>query len=472
MLRRIRELSSDALIYGASSMLAQMAGFLLLPLYTAYLTPYDYGVLAMLAIVTALFLPIFGAGLPPGVFRFTSRAKSKRSRRRIVSTAFWAVLGSATAGLVLLLAISPWFSAILVDDAPVLYLAVTLISAWLTCLSEIPLVIFRLERKVIRVAAVSFVSLFATTLVTIFLVVFREIGVIGCVWGLFAGAVVQFGSCMCLTYRSIDLRLRARQLKILVNYGIWFVPHQVQALGLAYLAQFLVKSWVSIEAAGLYNVALKFVLPFYLIVNSVQKAWKPIKFQIHSSDSDPPKVFRGIMSLYVAATTTIYFITAVVGPSFLEWYISPNLAAASGLVPFIALIPLAHGLYFMLATGIEFSTRPKAMPLVASLGLAALMLASPLIGEFGATGAAVATAFAWLTMGIFIYFLARRVFAISYDWILVSSLLAFSIFAAICLSGAGFGLVPLGAISLAYLCLMWVFVAVRVRSAASLFRAP
>ena len=52
---RLTDLLSDAAIYGASSMLGQVIGFLLLPLYTDFLSERQYGILAMLAIVTMLF---------------------------------------------------------------------------------------------------------------------------------------------------------------------------------------------------------------------------------------------------------------------------------------------------------------------------------------------------------------------------------------------------------------------------------
>ena len=65
MFRRLKDLSADTILYGLSSASAQLIGFLLLPLYTKYLTPEDYGILAMLTIVTALFVPLFGVGLKP-----------------------------------------------------------------------------------------------------------------------------------------------------------------------------------------------------------------------------------------------------------------------------------------------------------------------------------------------------------------------------------------------------------------------
>ena len=45
---------------------------------------------------------------------------------------------------------------------------------------------------------------------------------------------------------------RRRQLRLMLHYGMPFIPHHIQAVGLAYFGQYLVKSSVSLEEAGLY----------------------------------------------------------------------------------------------------------------------------------------------------------------------------------------------------------------------------
>lgn len=460
MLKRIKDVSFDAVIYGAASLMSQLVGFLLLPLYTAYLTPYDYGILAMLAILTGLFVPLFGLGLPAGVFRFTSKAKSERARRRIVSTAFFAVVLSATAGLLLLLVGLVPLSRLLIDEAPVHLTAITLFTCWLTCLCEVPIAIFRLNRQVKLVAVVSLVSLFFTVAVTVTLVVAFEQGVVGCVLGFLSGAVVQALLCITLTRKSLKFSLNRRQLRILLNYGIWFVPHQVQALGLTYLAQFLIKLWVSVEAAGLYNVALKFVMPFYLVVNSLQKAWKPIKFEIHNQEKNPPLVFRQIIAAMCVFYGLAYLAMSLMGPWLLRFMVDPSFHAASYLIPFLALIPLAHGLYFMFGTGIEFSTSPRKLPLVSTAGVVALLLSSPLIILMGAAGGATATAIGWLVMGGVVYKLSREVYEIKYDFLSVTMGVLVPVIVAPMLVLQGrplsFGLAVGGGLSVLLVALLWL----------------
>ncbi len=57
MLRAMRSLLSDSVVYGLGSAAERLIGFLLLPVYTKYLSTGDYGTMAMLVIVNMIFRP-------------------------------------------------------------------------------------------------------------------------------------------------------------------------------------------------------------------------------------------------------------------------------------------------------------------------------------------------------------------------------------------------------------------------------
>ena len=434
MLRRIKDLSVDAIVYGASSASGQVIGFLLLPLYTSYLTPEDYGVLAMLAILTAVYTPLSVLGLRAGVFRFSSHAKSERAQRRVISTAYVGILMSSSIGLVVLLALSPLLSPLLIDSAPLYLTNLTLISAWLISINQVPFAILRLQRKVKTVALISMVHLVVSIGVTIPLVVSFQWGVLGCVCGMLAGAVSQMLLCLAVTSRFSIFAFRYRQFRILLNYGLPFVPHYLQTAGLTYLGQYMIKTFISLEDAGLYNVALKFVLPFQLVVMSFQQAWKPIKFQIREEEPRPAETFRQIFSVYCTVMGVVFLATALLGPVLLRLMVDDRFYVAGRVIPFIALIPFARGLYFMLATGIGLSSSPRKLPLISLLGLVVLVASSPLMIWLQAPGAAIATALGWLAMGLAALVYAQRFYTIKYDLSLTAFVIVLPIVSGLLLS--------------------------------------
>ena len=60
MIKKIKELASDSMYYGISSVISQIISLFLVPFYTNELNPEDYGVLNMIGLLAAFILPIAG----------------------------------------------------------------------------------------------------------------------------------------------------------------------------------------------------------------------------------------------------------------------------------------------------------------------------------------------------------------------------------------------------------------------------
>jgi O-antigen/teichoic acid export membrane protein len=83
----MRRLASDSVIYGLGSVANQALSFLLLPLYTQYLTPADYGTLALLGAAGGVLALIVNAGVQSGLTRIFFDYENEDDRAAVVFTA-------------------------------------------------------------------------------------------------------------------------------------------------------------------------------------------------------------------------------------------------------------------------------------------------------------------------------------------------------------------------------------------------
>ena len=74
-----RKLVINMLLFSISSFGTKVIGFLLVPLYTSYLTTGDYGTADMLNTIVHLVLPIFSVDIADGVIRFVLEKRNKDS---------------------------------------------------------------------------------------------------------------------------------------------------------------------------------------------------------------------------------------------------------------------------------------------------------------------------------------------------------------------------------------------------------
>ena len=70
MLNKFRGLLGHTLIYGLGNYGIKVLGFLLIPLYTRYLAPADYGVIALVSMYTQVMFVLMNLVQSTSLFRF------------------------------------------------------------------------------------------------------------------------------------------------------------------------------------------------------------------------------------------------------------------------------------------------------------------------------------------------------------------------------------------------------------------
>src|SRR6266699_2074434 len=74
-------------VYGLGILLARAVSFVMLPFYTRYLTPGDYGVMQLVEMTLDVVAIFAGTQIASGVFRYYHKAENDADRRSVLSTA-------------------------------------------------------------------------------------------------------------------------------------------------------------------------------------------------------------------------------------------------------------------------------------------------------------------------------------------------------------------------------------------------
>jgi len=424
--RRLKGLLVDAATFGTGRAAGQLLGFLLLPLYTRYLDPTDYGVLTMLGLLSMAVGALGGLGMAAAALRFVELRDPALRRAEVVGTAF----GVALAGSGLLWALgtlsAPWVAQLLTGEASHAGLVrLSLSGGCLLAVASVPEALLRLARRVRALAGFNLLHLGVATGLTLPLVIYFKLGAEGVVWGTLAGSAAQAGAQLWAARGELSLQASRAAWRRLAPYALPLLPHRLTALGLALFGQYAVRQLLGLHQAGLYGVALRFVTPLSFVVNAIQTAWTPYKLTIHAEEADPASVLRDLVTWYVAGVSLLWLGVSVAGPEALRLLTAGDFHEAAPLVPWLALAPWLNGLYYMLGTGFEIGSDTKPLPFISAAGTLCVVLTSYLlIPTYGAAGAAGATALGWLVMLLLVYRFAQSRFPIRYDWRLVGGTLA------------------------------------------------
>jgi len=428
MFKRLLTLMRDSLVYGAGSLVSQVLNLLLLPLYTrgGYLDPEDFGVLQMLLYIPMIFIMLAAAGMKSAVFQQYHRTTDDAKRRVALTTAAVSVSVSTAVLLLIGVVLADPLSQLLIgkSDMRLVWLVrLTLCGAAMGTLTEIPTAILQSQRRIKTVASLDVLQLLITIGITIFFVVFLEWGVLGVVLGGLIGRTLDTLINLGLAARSLCGRIDLKVWRTMSAYALPFLPHRLLAVLMVFFGEYILRVEYGLAQTGLYGAALKFTLPILFVSGAIQQAWTPYKFKVFAEDPDPAAFFRSIFTYFIAGILYLWVGLSLWGPDLLRLMTSSNFHAAATLIWAVCLMRVMQAIYPMLSTGVEVGKNTRAVPLSTLAGLlTALVTAVPLVREYGALGAALATALAWGAVGIGIYFVAQRQIYIRYDLPTVAAL--------------------------------------------------
>ena len=248
----VKGLAGRSLIYGLGSVLLRSISLLVLPLYTRYLTPADYGIVALGSTLTALLSVVLPLSLYSSIYRFFFLVQSVTERRRAIGTIWLAMIGISFAiSLTLDIVGSRLFATIFPQLPFDPYVRIAIWTAFLGIFNFVPLSLFQAKEQPRTYVRWTSATLILTVSLTILFVVFLEQGAFGYLLAtLIANAVFAIPYIL-VTIRDVDFRVDFSYLKKALTFSLPLVPH-----GLA--------SWV-------LSVSDRAILQFYVTVSALRR---------------------------------------------------------------------------------------------------------------------------------------------------------------------------------------------------------
>lgn len=417
----LAKLSKNTGIYLLGNALNRLGAFLLLPLYTNYLSLEEYGALEMIYTVNAVLALFFGAGLAHSTLRFYFEKKDPAYRHAVISTNIAISLAIAACGALIALFFVPEISQWLFSDSErnlILYLALFAIVIELN--SEVMLAYLRAIEKAMMFVVLSVVRLIVQVAVSVYLVGYKEMSIEGVLIANVCALSAIWIFLLIYTYGRIGFVFAKKLIKPILQYSIPFAASGIVGVVFASIDRFLLKELVSMESVGLYGLAMKFslLLSFFLF-EPFNRGYGPYRFNI-MNDQDAPQKNAKILFYISLIGAFVGLGVALFTPLVIELIAEPSYFAASSIVPFLILGIWATGLNYVFQTGILVKKQTKTVFRVSVIKLiVSLPLFLLLIPEYGATGAALAFSLSNVVMAIMTLYFSQKVYPIPFPIIKV-----------------------------------------------------
>lgn len=434
----LRRLASQTAIYGLSSIVGRFLNYLLVPLFTYYFSPAEYGVVSEFYAYAGFLAVLLVFGLETGYFRFRDNAAGATVATDAAYATALRFLLAANLGFFLLITLFDQgiADALQHGEHPDYVVWIAAILA-LDSMAAVAFARLRAEERPWAFAGIKLIEIAITVAMNLFFIVLcREAfqhdpaSTLGRLWDpeigvgyIFIANLIGSGVKWLLLVPQLrgmntgfDTALFARMLRYslpMVVIGLAGVINEMlDRAMMKYLLPYDAET--NLAQLGIYSACYKLSILMTLFIQAFRYAGEPFFFA-HAHDRDSPVLFARVMTAFVIFCVLIFLLVTLYLDIF-QYFIGEPFRAGLGVVPILLLANLFLGIYVNLSIWYKLTDR-TLMGAGVALGGAAITIVLnlwwvPMLGYMGAAWAHLAS---YACMAAASYLLGRRHYPVPYE---------------------------------------------------------
>lgn len=411
MIKFVKQFAKDSTVYALEPVLTKGITFVLVPLYTAYISPGDFGNLQLILTIGAFFTAVIDLGVKSSFWKFRSDAKAGEKGETTLNMLFIQIVFGF---LLFLAAVTVYLIFSGVRSVFSFLLLAYCLSVIIRKIFETSLLIYRVNFESKKFVGLAIVQATVLAGLNVVFIKFAHLDYKGVIYSYLVTAGL-----MSLTYflnlrRDISGRVNPRLLKGMLFYGLPIMMGNVAAIVVSLSDRFFLKAFSTSQELGLYSFGYKFAdLVNILLINSFFLAWNPLRWDIYKMEGGR-EIFTKFYRLFFCLLP-VAALLMLSGILFLAPLITSNKVYLEGLqiIVLIGLGHVFHAIYYFNAMGMLFTNRTKViMYIIMASGVINIGLNFALIPRWGMLGAGIATIGSYFAMFIMGRFFGQKYYPI------------------------------------------------------------
>lgn len=413
----IKEFLKEGGIYTVANLLTKGVSLLLIPFYTAYFTPGDYGVLEIISLFGAFFNAIFSFQIYQGLGKYIGEDFNNISQRiSLASTTLIFAICSFGLGLIISLLFQDQLLELLKLEKESLYtLQLAMCSLFLSGIFYHFGTHMRFLRMNFPFAIISIIHSLLNIGLTVVLVLWYDQGING----VFQAAIIV--NPVILIIQAYVLRKEYRfqfdtsQLKRLFKFSYPLIPAALAYIFLNLTDRIFINDFLTKDDLGIYSIGSKFASIVSLVVFGFSSAFSPIIYSKYKDESIKPQVSFLFNSFWIIGLTAA-FILSVFSYETLVVFTQREYYDAFQVMPILYFSVLMAGLG-MFSPGLHLFSKTKIIAvIVISTALINIGLNYLLINQFELLGASTSTLICSILNFGTLFIISRKYYSFTINW--------------------------------------------------------
>ena len=404
--------------YLAGQLIQKATSFLLVPVWTFYLLPSDYGIVGTMGAYSTLLHIVLMLGIYSAVVRYLfDKHPPEEQKAYVFSNFIFLCLVSGCVLFVLCLFGEPWWVAASSGSIPFRpIVTVTLASVWAGLISRFLLFIYQTQQRPVAYVTMEGIGFVLSVCFGLTFVAHYKMGAYGQILGAFIAQIVVTAISTVIMFRDwFSRHLRLAPVWDALKFGLPVVPHLLSGWALTFVDRIMLEHYVDLRDVGFYNLGYNLGIGMLVLVTSINQAYQPYYYDAMASPAESESKILKVTSVFLAAVGLITLAGCLFAGELISLLTPAKYQQAAVFVPPILFSYLLVGLYYFVGSPVMYLKKTKLLPLIT--GTAAVLnivLNYLLIPRYGAIAAAWTTLIAYGVMLVFYYVVSQKLSPLNY----------------------------------------------------------
>jgi len=432
----LKKLAGQTAVYGLSSILGRILGYLLVPIYTRVLAEAPYGSVVELYSYIALILVILTYGMETAFFRFS---ESSGKPNTVYSSAFLSILGTSSVFILLILSFNQTLADLIEYHNHADYIVYLGLILFFDSINTIPFAKLRAENRAKRFVAVRLTGIFVNiglNLILILLIPYLLETIQSDSFHSFINSFYDEANKVdyilisnVISSGLMTLMFLPDLLKIKLEFdkAIWkklmIYAMPLLVFGLAgvlnevldrILLKYLLPKDIAMAQVGIYGAVYKVSILMTIFIQAYRYAAEPFFFA-HEKHKDAKEMYASMMNYFVIITSLI-FLGTMLYMDIIIHFIGEPFRIGAPVIPILLMANLFLGIYYNLSVWYKLTNKTKWGAYISIIGaIITISLNIYWIPRIGYTGSAWATFYCYGSMMVLSLLIGRKYYPIPYN---------------------------------------------------------
>jgi O-antigen/teichoic acid export membrane protein len=415
----VSKIIKNTSFYTIGNILPQAVSFFLLPIYTHYLTPADYGIISSLQVLNSILTIFFTLAIDRSVYRLYFDHKTETDRKDYLGTITIALFFISCIVLLLVFVFRETVGQIYKSIQFYPYYSYAILSAFFAVFQIMPKIYFQVNEKAGKFVLISIAQFILNAVFTLWFVVGKVEGAAGMLKGEFFANIIIAPLVLYISYKTINFKFKSRLFFESLKFSAPIIPGLLSAFVLNLSDRIFIERYFNLAEVGIYSLGYKIAGLIGLVSTSFLLAYGPIFYKYANSENQiiAKEKIAKYNHAFIIIVIILSFLISLFSKEAIILLLDPKYKDSYKIIPIIAFGNIVIQITSLFNLMIYQNKKSIALMLIGLTSAGVCILINfILIPIYGMYGAAFATVLSFIIVYLLTWSYAMKCYYVSLEW--------------------------------------------------------